>query len=490
MLFTSFEYAIFLPIVFLFYWFLVHKNLRRQNILLLAASYTFYGWWDYRFLLLLISITVFNYFVGLGLDLSNNSGKRKFLLITGLIINIGILCIFKYFNFFVDSFIDFISLFGYTVPKSSIRIILPLGISFYTFLSLSFIIDIYKKNLKANKNLIEVLLSLSFFPIILAGPIQRPSSLLPQISQKRTFNYEKAVDGLRQILWGLFVKIAVADNLAPEVDKIFQNYSDFNSSTLFLGIVFYTLQIYADFSGYSNIAIGTAKLFGFDLMRNFTYPYFSRDITEFWKKWHISLTTWFRDYIFLPISFSLSFKISKERVMFIKKDQFIYIIASIITWFLTGLWHGPSYSFILWGLINGFFLIIYRLQLKPRKKLFKKLGINNESKTLVGLETIITLAIVMLAWIFFRTDNPRQALSYIQGMSTLSFFSMPQLMPVKAIFFSMIFIVSEWIQRNKVHALQLDKVEWPLLRWLIYLGCICLMLFLGGGYQKFIYFQF
>jgi D-alanyl-lipoteichoic acid acyltransferase DltB (MBOAT superfamily) len=476
--------------VFLFYWFLVNKNLRRQNILLLLASYTFYGWWDYRFLLLLISITVFNYFTGLGIDLNKSFGKRKLLLILGLVINIGVLCIFKYFNFFTDSFIDFISLFGYTIPISSTRIILPLGISFYTFLSLSYLIDIYKKNLKANSNIIEVLLSLSFFPIILAGPIQRPSSLLPQISRERNFNYDKAIDGLRQILWGLFVKIAVADNLAPEVDKIFQSYSDFNGSTLFLGIVFYTLQIYADFSGYSNIAIGTAKLFGFDLMQNFAYPYFSRDITEFWKRWHISLTTWFRDYVFLPISFSLSFKIMNERVLLIKKDQFIYILASIITWFLTGLWHGPSYSFIIWGLINGFFLIIYRLQLKPRKKLFKKLGINNNSKTLIVVETIITLAIIMLAWIFFRTDNTHQALSYIKGMLTMSLFSMPQLMPVKAIFFSMIFIVSEWIQRDKIHALQLDKVEWPLLRWLIYLGCICLILFLGGGYQKFIYFQF
>jgi D-alanyl-lipoteichoic acid acyltransferase DltB (MBOAT superfamily) len=324
----------------------------------------------------------------------------------------------------------------------------------------------------------------------LAGPIQRPSSLLPQIAQKRNFNYDKAVDGLRQILWGLFVKMVVADNLAPEVDKIFLSYSDFNGSTLFLGIVFYTLQIYADFSGYSNIAIGTAKLFGFDLMQNFAYPYFSRDITEFWKRWHISLTTWFRDYIFLPISFSLSFRIRNGKVIFIKKDHFIYILASIITWFLTGLWHGPSYSFILWGLINGFFLIIYRLQLKPRKKLFKKFGINNNSKTLICFETIITLTIIMLAWIFFRTDNTRQAFSYIKGILTSSFFSMPQLMPVKAIFFSMIFIFSEWIQRKKEHALQIDKVEWPLLRWSVYLGCICSILFLGGGYQKFIYFQF
>lgn len=476
--------------VFLTYWFVANRNLRQQNILLLLASYVFYGWWDYRFLLLLVSITIINYLVGIWIDSDNNHNRRKILLIFDLIINIGVLCIFKYFNFFVDSFIDFLSIIGYTLPKSTTQIILPLGISFYTFLSLSYIIDIYKKNLQANRNPVEVLLSLSFFPIILAGPIQRPSSLLPQIAQKRYFNYDKAVDGIRQILWGLFVKVAVADNLAPEVDKIFQNYADFNSSTLFLGIVFYTIQIYSDFSGYSNIAIGTAKLFGFNLMQNFAYPYFSRDITEFWKRWHISLTTWFRDYVFLPISFSISYRMRNGNIFGIKRDHLIYISASIITWFLTGLWHGPSYSFILWGLINGFFLIIYHLQLKQRKKLFKKFGINNNNIIIVCVETFITLCIIMLCWIFFRADNIQEALFYIDGMLTRSFFSLPELMPVKAIFFSVIFIFSEWIQREKEFALQIDRVSLPALRWLIYIGCICLILFLGGGNQKFIYFQF
>jgi len=259
-----------------------------------------------------------------------------------------ILGIFKYFNFFINSFIDLAAVIGYDLPESTTKIILPLGISFYTFLSVSYLIEIYRKNLKADRNIFHVLLTLGFFPIILAGPIQRPISLLPQISARREFNYNQAVDGLRQILWGLFVKVVVADNLAVEVDNIFKNVTDAGGSTLFLGIVLYSVQIYADFSGYSNMAIGAAKLFGINLMRNFAYPYFARDITEFWKRWHISLTTWFRDYIFLPLSFNISWKIKTEKVLLIKSDHFIYITAGIVVWFLTGLWHGANYTFIIW----------------------------------------------------------------------------------------------------------------------------------------------
>ena len=241
--------------------------------------------------------------VGLRIDKTEKNKNKKIWLIAGSIINIGILGVFKYYNFFIDSFVDLVSLVGYHLPRSTTKIIFPVGISFYIFLSLSYIIDIYKKNLKANRNIVEVLLALSFFPIILAGPIQRPSALIPQIVKKREFNYDQAVNGLRQILWGLFAKIVIADNLAVYVDDFFTNFTDYNGSTLFLGAGFYAVQIYADFSGYSNIAIGTAKLFGFNLIQNFAYPYFSRDIAEFWKKWHISLMNWFRDYVFLPYPF-------------------------------------------------------------------------------------------------------------------------------------------------------------------------------------------
>jgi D-alanyl-lipoteichoic acid acyltransferase DltB (MBOAT superfamily) len=490
MLFNSIEFAFFLPIVFLLYWFVINKNLKIQNSFLLIASYFFYGWWDWRFLSLLVILSIFNYFIGILIDKNEIDRSKKIWLYLGLIVNIGLLGVFKYYNFFVDSFINLISVIGYNLPKSTTKIILPLGISFYVFLSLSYIIDIYKHNLKANRNIVEVLLSLSFFPIILAGPIQRPSTLLPQIARRREFSYDTSVDGLRQILWGLFVKIVIADNLAPEADTIFLNFSDYSGSTLFLGMVIYSFQIYADFSGYSNIAIGTAKLFGFRLMQNFAYPYFSRDITEFWKKWHISLTTWFRDYIFLPLSFLISWKTKNERVLFFKKDHFIYIVASIIVWFLTGLWHGANYTFIIWGMINGLFLIFYHLQNRARKKLFKKLSINNNNSIIVITETIITLSFIMLAWIFFRADSIHHALQYIDEMFSLSIFSLPQVLPKKALLLTFFFIFFEWLQRDKEHALQIENIKYRVLRWGIYLSITWLIFFFGGGAQKFIYFQF
>jgi len=461
-----------------------------QSCFLLLAGYFFYGWWDWRFLFLLILVSIINYLIGIRIDINEENRKRKIWLITGLVINISILGVFKYYNFFVDSFIDLISMAGYDLQGSTVNIVLPLGISFYTFLSLSYLLDIYKKNLTANRNVIEVLLSLSFFPIILAGPIQRPSSLLPQIATKREFNYPRAVDGLRQILWGLFVKIVIADNLAPHVEDIFLNYSDYSGSTLLSGAFFYAIQIYADFSGYSNIAIGTASLFGFSLMRNFDYPYFSRDITEFWKKWHISLTSWFRDYLFLPISFAISWKIKKERVIFIRTDLFIYIVASTITWFLTGLWHGANYTFIVWGMIHGFFLIIYQWQRKPRKKLFKILRISNNNIIVVAIETFITLLIVILAWVVFRSSTIQQSAEYLRGIFSSSLLSFPQVFPKTAILTTIIFILAEFVQRNKKHALQIEKIKYRLLRWGIYFGIVLMILLFGGGNQKFIYFQF
>jgi alginate O-acetyltransferase complex protein AlgI len=490
MLFNSIQFAFFLTIVFLIYWFVVNKNIKYQNLFLLLASYIFYGSWDWRFLFLLVMISLVNYFIGIYIDKNEADSRKKIWLIAGLVINLGILGVFKYYNFFIDSFIDLASLVGYKLPKSSTRIILPLGISFYIFLSLSYILDIYKKKLAANYNIIEVLLSLSFFPIILAGPIQRPSSLLPQIVEKREFKYDMAADGLRQILWGLFVKIALADNLAPTVDDIFLNYSHYSGSTLLIGSLLYTIQIYADFSGYSNIAIGTAKLLGFRLMQNFDYPYFSRDITEFWKKWHMSLTSWFRDYLFLPISFAVSWKIKHERVFYIKTDLFIYIVASLITWFLTGLWHGANYTFIIWGMIHGGFLILYQWQRKPRKKLLKTLGINNNNIILVLIETFFTLAVVILAWVFFRSESLHKAVEYFKGIFSVSLFSFPQVFPKIAILISMICLLTEFVQRTKQHALQLDNIRYRAIRWGIYFGIVFIILFFGGGDHKFIYFQF
>lgn len=496
MLFNSIPFAIFLPIVFVLYWFVTNKNLKVQNILLLVASYVFYGWWDWRFLSILIILSAANYFIGIGIE--NNREKKcgKIWYVTGLIVNLGVLGIYKYYNFFIDSFIDFVSLFNYDLPRSTTKIILPVGISFYTFLSLSYIIDIWKKTLNANRNIIEVLLSLGFFPIILAGPIQRPASLLPQIAYKRVFNFNQAVSGLWQALWGLFTKVVVADNLAPLVDDIFENSSSYPGSILVIGALFFTIQIYADFAGYSSMAIGIAKLLGFNLMKNFAFPYFSRDVTEFWKRWHISLTTWFRDYIFLPISFTLSWKMEGERIVYIKKDQFIYIIASTLVWFLTGLWHGANYTFVIWGLIHGFLLIAYRWQIKPRKRLFKKLGMNNNNRIVKFLETFITLCIVIIAWIFFRAENVPEAVLYIGCIFSQSLFTIPKLIGIQntnlilAILFSIAFLLVEWKNRN--NAFVFENISTKCFYYQMFIVCIIvavIYLFTGESID-FIYFKF
>jgi alginate O-acetyltransferase complex protein AlgI len=493
MSFNSIEFAIFLPLIFIFYWLLKNKNLKYQNILLLIASYIFYGWWDLRLLFLLIILSVSNYLIGIYINKNEIDKKRKNWMVAGLVINIGVLVIFKYFNFFIDSFVDLLSLAGYNLPKSTTKIILPVGISFYVFLSLSYILDIYKRTLNANKNIIEVLISLGFFPIILAGPIQRPSTLIPQISKKREFNYDQTVDGLGQILWGLFVKVVIADNLALYADDFFHNYLNYSGSTLLLGAVFYAIQIYADFSGYSNMAIGIAKLFGFSLMRNFTYPYFARDITEFWKRWHISLTTWFRDYLFLPLSFTISWKIKGNKVLFIKTDLFIYIVASIITWLLTGLWHGANYTYILWGMIHGFLLIVYHIQRNPRKKLLKKIGITNDHLVIRIFETIITLFVVIIAWIFFRADNISIAIKYLSNMFSSSLFTYPTIFPVDLIVIIILFIMMEWISREKLHPFQFDtKKKLNIVLHPVLISIIIWAIILWGAFKnkEFIYFHF
>lgn len=498
MLFNSVEFLVFLPVVFVLYWFVAGKDHRMQNILLLAASYVFYGWWNWRFLFLLLFISVSNYFIGLRIDADEDERKRKTWLITGLTVNLGVLCIFKYFNFFIDSFIDLMSLFGCELSRVSAHIVLPVGISFYTFLSMSYIIDIYKKNLKAHPNFHETLLTLSFFPIILAGPIQRPATLLPQISRKREFDSSAAADGLRQILWGLFKKIVLADTCAANVDYIFSNFSTLDGSVLAMGAVYFAFQLYGDFSGYSDMAIGIARLFGFNLMRNFAYPYFARDIASFWQRWHISLTTWFRDYLFLPLSVAISWKVKKEKVLLIKSDLFIYIAASIVTWFLTGLWHGASYTFIVWGMIHGFFLIVFQWQKKPRKKLFKWMGIGNDNIAVILVDTIITLAVVVFAWIFFRASSIGEAGAYIRSMFANGVFSfsildlrgrgisstlMDATIAIAAV------IVMEWIQRKKPHGL--DIGHYPvILRWGLYWVITFFCLIFLGDERTFIYFQF
>ena len=353
MLFNSIDFAIFLPIVFILYWFVTNKNLKLQNFLMVAASYLFYGWWDWRFLSLILFSTIVDYTVGQKLRNEENQLKRKALLWTSILVNLGFLGFFKYYNFFLDNFITAFSFFGTEIKANSLNIILPVGISFYTFQTLSYTIDIYKRKLEPTKDFIAFSAFVSFFPQLVAGPIERATNLLPQFYNKRTFDYSKATDGMRQILWGLFKKIVVADNCAEFANQIFNNSADMNGSTLILGALFFTFQIYGDFSGYSDIAIGTSRLFGFNLMRNFAFPYFSRDIAEFWRRWHISLSTWFRDYLYIPLGGSRGGTLMKVRNTFI-----IFIVS--------GFWHGANWTFIVWGALNAIYFLPLLLTKKNR----------------------------------------------------------------------------------------------------------------------------
>jgi alginate O-acetyltransferase complex protein AlgI len=344
MLFNSLDYAIFFPIVFLLYWLVANKNLRLLNFLVLVASYFFYGSWDYRFLFLLIFSTFLDYFTGLKIHQSQSPQQRKFWLWLSISINLGFLGIFKYYNFFISSFTDAISVFGFQINVSTLNVLLPVGISFYTFHGLSYVFDIYNKKISPVTNFIDYGVFVSFFPLLVAGPIERATHLLPQVQKPRTFEFEKAADGLRQILWGLFKKIVIADQCAPHVNHIFENYADYNGSTLAFGAILFAFQIYGDFSGYSDIALGSARLLGFDLIRNFAFPFFSRDIAEFWRRWHISLTTWFRDYLYIPLGGS-------------KGPRWMIIRNTLIIFLVSGFWHGANWTFLAWGFLNALYFL-------------------------------------------------------------------------------------------------------------------------------------
>jgi len=409
MLFNSIDFAIFLPIVFLLYWFVTNRNLKLQNFLIVAASYLFYGWWDWRFLSLILFSSLVDYFVGIGLLKQENQTKRKILLWTSILVNLGFLGFFKYYNFFLDNFITAFSFFGTEIKANSLNIILPVGISFYTFQTLSYSIDVYRRKLEPTKDFIAFSAFVSFFPQLVAGPIERAAHLLPQFYKKRTFDYSKAVDGMRQILWGLFKKIVIADNCAEYANLIFNNSADYSGSTLVLGALFFTFQIYGDFSGYSDIAIGTSRLFGFDLMRNFNFPYFSRDIAEFWRRWHISLSTWFRDYLYIPLGGSRGGTWMKVRNTFI-----IFIVS--------GFWHGANWTFIVWGALNA----IYFLPLLLTNNNRNNLETVAQGKLLPSLKEVsfmlLTFGLTVFAWIFFRAENIGHAISYVSEILSPSLF--------------------------------------------------------------------
>lgn len=476
MLFNSIEFLIFLPIVFLLYWFVFNKNLKYQNILLLISSYLFYGWWDYRFLSLIIISSLVDYIVGIKIYATKNPLKRKRFLFLSIFMNLGLLGYFKYYNFFIKSFINAFSSIGIHVELSSLNIILPVGISFYTFQTLSYSIDVYRGKMNPTRDIIAFFTFVAFFPQLVAGPIERASNLLPQFYKNRQFGYSKAVEGMRQILWGLFKKIVIADNCAQYANEIFSNYHTYSGSELLLGVIYFAFQIYGDFSGYSDIAIGTARLFGFNLMRNFAFPYFSRDIAEFWRRWHISLSTWFRDYLYIPLGGSHG-------------GTFMNIRNTLIIFIVSGFWHGANWTFILWGLLNGLYFIPLML-MKINRKNMDIVSANKFLPSLVELiQILITFFLTLVAWIFFRAENLTHAFNYISHTFSRSLFTVPS--QLKYFPFIIILIFIEWIQRDKQHGLQLDGLKLAkFYRWSIYCIIIFMILIFNPGEQQFIYFQF
>ncbi|TWR30452.1 MBOAT family protein [Mucilaginibacter pallidiroseus] len=486
MLFNSLNFALFVPVVFALYWFVTQKNLTLQNLLLLVASYFFYACWDYRFLFLLIFSTLLDFFTGSKIFAAKTTAGKKFWLWLSVGINLGFLGVFKYYNFFAGSFSDLLSHFGMRAGFNTINVILPVGISFYTFHGLSYVFDIYRGRITPVKSFIEYSVFVSFFPLLVAGPIERATHLLPQIQQKRRFNYSQAVNGLKQILWGLFKKIAIADNCAEFANMIFNHHEQYPGSVLVMGALFFTIQIYCDFSGYSDIALGTARLFGMELLRNFAYPYFSRDIAEFWRRWHISLSSWFKDYLYIPLGGS-------------KGGLWQRIRNTFIIFLVSGFWHGANWTFLAWGFLNA----VYFLPLLLTNRNRSNMEIVAKGRLLPSLseflKMLLTFSLTVFAWIFFRAESIGQAFSYIGKIFSRSILTVPSgeafegasFHVVAIIILSIMFMLMEWLGREEQFAIAGTGMRWPKpARWAFYISIAVLTFYFTGVQQQFVYFQF
>lgn len=476
MLLNSIAFGAFLPVVFILYWTLQKGPLRLHNFFLIAASYAFYAYWDYRFLSLVIISSIVCYVAGLWIARAESQSRRKTILIISLVINLGILGFFKYFNFFVTSFNDLLKNIGINSSISTLQLILPLGISFYTFKVITYTVDIYRREMEPTKDVVAFFAFVSFFPTMIAGPIDRARNLLPQFLKKRVFSDLEARDGLRQMLNGFLKKMVIADNLAPFTDDIFTNYAQYDGLTLIIGAFFFAIQIYCDFSGYSDIAIGTARLLGFKVMRNFNYPYFARDVAEFWRRWHISLSTWFRDYLYVPLCGRKPSRLKKARNI-------------IITFAICGLWHGANWTFVAWGVLLGlYFLPITVVRTK------RYLGTAGEGRVFPSFREsgamLGTFLLVLLAWIFFKSNSIGDATGYLARMFSHPFMKLDYSSYLPMILASIALLGLEWIQREKKFVLQISNLPGAI-RWSIYyLSAIVLLVFGAFGSNEFIYFQF
>jgi alginate O-acetyltransferase complex protein AlgI len=478
MLFNSLEFALFLPLVFLLYWFVFQRTVRLQNFLLLSASCLFYGWWDWRFLFLFFFTAILDYVVSLGIYKSTTLSSKKILLAVSIVANLSMLAFFKYFNFFVDSWIESFALLGIQMNQTSMSIILPVGLSFYTFQSMGYTIDVFRGKLDPPKDMISYLAFVSFFPQLVAGPIERSTNMLPQFYSVRHFTYEKGREGIRQILWGLFKKVVIADTCADMVNTIFSNDEHSSTITLLLGAFYFAFQIYGDFSGYSDIALGTARLFGFELMVNFRYPYFSKNVAEFWRRWHISLSTWFRDYLYIPLGGS-------------RGNVWMKIRNNMIVFIVSGFWHGANWTYVAWGLLNGIYLI--PLIVKEEKKTKKSIAEENihwlpSFKDLWMMSS--TFGLICITWVFFRAKTISQAIDYFSYMfinynipTPFGYFKYALLIVA--------LVVIEWFNRSKAYPMQNWKFP-TAVRWSIYLLLITLIFYkqINNEVKEFIYFQF
>lgn len=479
MIFNSIPYAIFFICFYLFYWFIANKTVKIQNLLLLAGSYIFYAYWDWRFLSLLILISLTSFFSGKFLGESNSDSKKKILLWTNIAFAITVLLYFKYTNFLITSFVSLLESFNFKSNLHTLQIILPLGISFYLFRTISYLLDINKGKIKPCEDITIFFTYVAFFPSLISGPIDRAKLLIPQLEKERSFEYTQSTDALRQFLWGLFKKIVVADNIAIATSQIFDGYTQMSPSVLLLGAIYFSVQLYADFSGYSDMAIASARLLGINVTKNFDYPFFSQNIAEFWRKWHISLTSWLTEFIFTPISIQLR-----------DYEKLSLTVGIIVTFLISGLWHGANWTFVVWGLLYGVYYIpsIIRGTMLSKKKKTKNTGVLQNLifyGNMFGLFLLVSVTNVL-----FKANSLSQGFGYLKSMLSIDCLRFPELyraqMPVVVVLFGI-----EWLQRNEHHGLQTLGFKWPLMfRWLLYFIIIALIFIFNSKEQQFIYFQF
>ena len=471
---TSFAYMLFLPIVFLIYWTLFNRDKNWQNGFLLFSSLVFYAWWDWRFLLLLLFTAGSTFMIGKAISQNEDGKRRKGLLLTALLLNLGILAYYKYLDFFIQSFVDLFSLAGLNLNVTTLNIVLPIGISFYTFAALSYVIDIYQKKTEPTNDWLAYFAFITFFPSLLSGPISRSAKQLPQYFQKRELTFDVCSQACKMILWGVFIKICVADKFGVYVDTVYSNWDRHNGTTLFFTQLFYTVQIYADFAGYSLIAIGSGKLLGIELPENFRRPYFAKTVTEFWRRWHISLTTWFRDYIYFPLGGN---RVPKLRWMF----------NTVIVFVISGLWHGAAYTFLAWGALHGIVMVIERQLYGDKIK-----SIDSKFSFANLIRMFVTFNLVSFAWIFFRLDSIGDALNVIHEIFTshgMPYFGELQI-TLLGIFALIVMILKDHIDEYGLRLKPMNS-KYTIIRYVTYASLICYILACGElDGSSFIYFQF